>query len=384
MTRRIFNAKISMLAIGAAVSVMLAGCGGSDAPAVASNQLYSQTNTTANTVVHMRRASTGAITVANSTATGGAGSNGLNAAGTAVAADSLTSQYAVTLSSDNSTLFAANAGDGSISAFSIDASSGNLTLLKKTATSGSFPNSLAYSHGYLYASFVNSNQVIGFQVNSDGSLTSVGAFALPASFKPTQVKASPNGAFLLVGGQSASIVTFPINSNGSLDTAVINTTSIPAVPFAGVFLNSSTYLTTDAATASLSSYTLNANGTLSAISASIPATGQGASCWLSITPNGKWAYVGNGSGTISVYAVSSTGVLTLTNATASNEGLAVAGDSWISPDGKYLYSAFLKDGSVIAYSINDATGAITKVGSKVQVTPANGTTSSSMQGLVGI
>jgi hypothetical protein len=129
---------------------------------------------------------------------------------------------------------------------------------------------------------------------------------------------------------------------------------------------------------------LSANGTLTAITQSVLATGQGASCWLSITPNGKWAYVGNGSGSISVYSISATGALTLVNATASNEALGVAGDSWISADGKYLYSTFLKDGSVIAYSINDMTGAITKVGNKIQVTPVNSPSSSTMQGLVGI
>ena len=383
MTRRFFNAKITMLAISAAVA--LAGCGGSDDnPVVVMNQLYSQTNLTANTVVHMLRGSDGSLTVANSVATGGVGSNGNNAAGVLAAADSLASQFSVTISNDNSTLFAVNAGDGSISSFSIDPSTGNLTLLKKSATSGTFPNSLAYSNGYLYASFVNSHEVKGFKVNSDGSLTTIGSFGLPLTLVPTQVKASPNGAFLLVGSQSASVVAFPINSNGSLDTAVVNTTSIPAVPFAGVFLNNSIYITADVATASLSSYRLNGNGTLTPISLSVAATGQAASCWLSVTPNGKWAYVGNGSGSISLYSISASGALTLVNATASNEGLAVAGDSWVSADGKFLYSTFLKDGSVIAYSINDTTGALTKVGAKVQVTPANGGVSSTMQGLVGI
>ena len=85
-----------------------------------------------------------------------------------------------------------------------------------------------------------------------------------------------------------------------------------------------------------------------------------------------------------MYSISATGALTLVNATASNEALGVAGDSWISADGKYLYSTFLKDGSVIAYSINDMTGAITKVGNKIQVTPVNSPSSSTMQGLVGI
>ncbi len=333
----------------------------------------------------MARSTTdGSLTTTDSTLTGGVGTNGLTVAGTAAAANSLGSQFAVTASSDGKTLFAVNAGDDSISTFSID-STGKLSLLKKNGTTGTFPNSLAYNNGYLYAAFLGSSQVIAYKANSDGSLTAVDTKSLAAggAFVPTQVKASPDGAFLLVGGKSSAIISYPVTGDGSLGAAVRNTTTI-AVPFAGVFLGNRIYVTADVATASLSSYTLNADGSLTPITQSVLATGQGASCWLSLTPNGKWAYVGNGGGSISVYSVSASGALALINPTAANEGIAVAGDSWVSADGKYLYSTYLKDGSIISYSINDATGALTKVGSKVQVTPANANAGSSMQGVVGL
>ncbi len=331
-----------------------------------------------------RSTADGSLTVTDSTSTGGVGTNGLTVTGTAAAANSLASQFAVTTSSDGKTLFAVNAGDDSISSFSID-STGKLTLLKKNSSAiGSFPNSLAYSKGYLYAAYLGTSQVIAYKVGSDGSLTAINTKPLAAggAFVPTQVKASPDGAFLLVGSKSSAIISYPISADGSLGAAVRNATTI-AVPFDGVFVGNRIYVAADVATASLASYTLNADGTLTPISSALT-NGQTASCWLSITPNGKWAYVGNGSGSISLYSVSATGALALVNATAANEGIAVAGDSWISADGKYLYSTYLKDGSVVSYSINDATGALTKVGTKVQVTPANGTASSSMQGLVGL
>jgi 6-phosphogluconolactonase (cycloisomerase 2 family) len=375
----------------------LAGCGGgSDAttPAVvaaASNQLYSETNTTSNTIVRMaRNAADGSLTVTDSTSTGGVGTNGLTVAGTTAAANSLGSQFAVTTSSDGKTLFAVNAGDNTISAFSID-STGKLTLLKKNGADD-FPNSLGYSKGYLYAAFLGTSKLIAYKVASDGSLTAVSIKLLTAGglFVPTQVKASPDGAFLLVGSKSAAILSYPIGADGTLGAAVRNSTANTVdltkdiqVPFDGVFVGNRIYVVADVKTASLASYTLNADGTLSQPISVVPNLQQ-ASCWLSITPNGKWAYVGNGSGSISLYSVSTTGVLALVNAMAANEDIAVAGDSWISGDGKYLYSTYLKDGSVVAYSINDVTGAITKVGNKVQVTPANGTTSSPMQGLVGL
>ena len=339
-----------------------------------------------------RNAADGSLTVTDSTSTGGVGTNGLTVAGTSAAANSLGSQFAVTTSSDGKTLFAVNAGDNTISAFSID-STGKLTLLKKNGADD-FPNSLGYSKGYLYAAFLGTSKLIAYKVASDGSLTAVSTKSLAAggAFVPTQVKASPDGAFLLVGSKSAAILSYPIGADGTLGAAVRNSTANTdptkdiQVPFDGVFVGNRTYVVADVKTASLASYKLKDDGTLETITSPVVATGQGASCWLSITPNGKWAYVGNGgnTGSISAYSVSTTGVLRLENATAANEGIGVAGDSWISGDGKYLYSTYLKDGSVVAYSINDTSGAITKVGNKVQVTPANGTTSSPMQGLVGL
>lgn len=392
MKKRTPHLKLSMFVLAAVAVATLAGCGGGSSSfadpataAVAVNQLYSESNSTSNTIVRLARSTTdGSLTVTDSTSTGGVGTNGLTVAGTTAAANSLGSQFAVTVSSDGKTLFAVNAGDDSISSFSID-STGKLNLLKKNITTGTFPNSLAYSKGYLYAAFLGTSQVIAYKVGSDGSLAAVDtkSLATGGAFVPTQVKASTDGAFLLVGGKSSAIISYPISADGSLGAAVRNATTI-AVPFAGVFLGNRIYVTADVATASLSSYTLNADGSLTPITQSVVATGQGASCWLSITPNGKWAYVGNGSGSISLYSVSATGALALVNTTAANEGIAVAGDSWISADNKYLYSTYLKDGSIVSYTINDATGALTKVGAKVQVTPANGSASSSMQGVVGL
>ena len=107
----------------------------------------------------------------------------------------------------------------------------------------------------------------------------------------------------------------------------------------------------------MASYTISATGALTSIN--IVAHSQAASCWLSNTPNGKFAYVGNGSGTISSYSISPTGTLTLLNATAANEGIAATGDSWIRADGKYLYTAYLHAGVVLSYTIN-ADGTLTK------------------------
>ena len=375
------NKKISTFILSSVAAAVLTACGGgsnsSSAPvtppvaAVVANQLYTETNQSANAILHMTRSATdGTLTYVDKAFTNSSGTDGFGPAGTAVPADDLASQYSVTVSTDNTKLFAVNAASNSISVFSINATTGSLTLLKTIQVAGNFPNSLTYSKGYLYASFtgttadINSPMVAAYQVNSDGSLNQVDSYALPrtgtttpAAFIPTQVLASPNGAFVLVGSKSGEVISLPINNNGGFGAAVVNTTTGLNAPFAGTFLSNTIYLSTDAASASLASYTISATGALTSIN--IVANTQAASCWLSITPNGKFAYVGNGSGTISSYSISPTGTITLLNATAANEGIAVAGDSWISADGKYLYTAYLHAGVVLSYTIN-ADGTLTK------------------------
>ena len=56
----------------------------------------------------------------------------------------------------------------------------------------------------------------------------------------------------------------------------------------------------------------------------------------------------------------------------------MAGDSWISADGKFLYTAYLAAGQVISYAIAKD-GSLTKVGKQAVVTPGN-----TMQGLAGM
>jgi len=129
------------------------------------------------------------------------------------------------------------------------------------------------------------------------------------------------------------------------------------------------------------------NGTLTSIgnASTGSAPSVAAPCWLVINIAGTVAFVGNGSGAISSYSVSPTSGVTLLNATAATEpgvktGIgAVAADSWVSADGKYLYSTYLGDDKVVAYSIG-LNGSLAKIG-EVTIGTATGL---SIQGLVGI
>ncbi|MFI4955539.1 MAG: lactonase family protein [Gammaproteobacteria bacterium] len=381
----------SLLAAG-----FLSACGGSSTttPAVTPmppapvlmNQLYTQTNEQANVIVHMVRNTDGSLTVQNRIFTGGVGSNGVkfgDATNTSVP-DSLVSQNSIAVSTDHHTLFVVNAGNNTVSTFAIDQVSGNLNLEKINATAGIFPTSLAFANGHLYVSFEGGSEKLqAYNVGGDGSLNLIGAYAVPANgsnpISPTQVALSPNGGYVFVstGVGSNAVASYTVNTDGTLSSPILNTSGIVS-PFAGTFVNSSLYLSTDIADKALAAFSVN-GGNLTPIGGPLTSTVAGP-CWLVVTPNGQFAYVGNGSGPISSYVIGSNGSLTLKNATEATDSSKVAGDSWISPDGKFLYTAYLADDEVIAYSIA-SNGTLTKVGTPAMM---NTLTKISMQGLVGI
>lgn len=376
-------------------AMALSACGGSDnaspppaatpAPVIA-NQLYAQTNETVNSVVHMLRNTDGSISVKNRTASGGMGLNALRPGAAAPGPNSLVSQNSVIISTDKTLLFAVNGGDSSVSVFSIDQATGDLTLKKSTKLLGTTPSSLAYRNGFLYVMFQSgANQVGAYSVQADGSLAQLSLQNLPVSGSiPTQVVVSPDGNFIVVsaGTGSNAVVSYPMNKDGSLGSPVTNTTGI-TTPFAGAFGSASIYVSSDVSTRSLASYAFTGAGVLNLIGS--VASGEAAPCWLVITPNGKYVYVGNGAGTISSYSVGAAGALTLVNAKAAMEpsvlpGVnSVAGDSWVSPDGKFLYSDYLGADKVVAYSIG-TDGALVKINEQVIGTM----TQLSLHGLAGI
>ncbi len=353
------------------------------------NQLYTETNETANAVVHLVRNADGGITIANRVATGGAGLNGVDAGTTkAPGPDSVFSQHSVIVSPDHTTLFAVNAGDASVSVFAIDQANGDLSLKKTTKTLGSTPTSLAFNNGILYVMFqTGSNQLGTYTVQADGALAQIGLYALPAgAMKPTQIVISPDNNYIVAssGPMSNTVASFPMNRDGSLGAAVVNNTasSSLSMPFAGIFASPTLYLETDLGTKGLASYTFSQSGALSRIGAAV--IGETAPCWLALTPDRRFVFVGNGSGAVSSLALGADGGLTLINAKAASEPSAidgvppVAADSFLSADGKYLYVAYLGDDKVVSYAIG-AEGGLTKVNEQLIGTA----TKLSMQGLTG-
>jgi 6-phosphogluconolactonase (cycloisomerase 2 family) len=387
------------LAVAAAVSALLAACGGDGnhaAPPAA--QLFAQTNDTDNLVVHYLRNSDGSLTAQTPASTGGKGTNGVNYfMGNTIGPDALTSNHSVLVSPDGHQLFVANAGDNSVSVMTIDAG-GGLALQAVSPTGGIRPTSLAWNDGVLYVTHQQGvNELGAYRVGTDGKLTQLGQYpVLQQDALPTEVSVSPDHKFVVVNGflralspitPGNTLLSFPINADGTLGQPVSSATA-DVGPFGGAFGRdalANLYVTADAAGATATSYNITAGGSFGVLSGPVSVAGQMAPCWVAITPDNRFVYISNGSGTISQFALEGSGHLTLVNATAASEPAIKAGassfaaDAWISPDGKFLYQDYAGNDKIVVYAIG-ADGTLTRRSEQVVASKSG----ISLQGLAGI
>ena len=190
--------------------------------------------------------------------------------------------------------------------------------------------------------------VTGFSIDGSGKLRARNSSALTAGATgAAQVQVAPGGRDLVVSvRQSNRLETFPLRF-GRIGAPVV-TNSSGAVPFGFAFSSRGDLVVSEAGASTISSYRLNGNGTARAISAALP-VGQGAACWVAVTADGRFAYTGNASGSISGYSIARDGALTaltaggLTAAAPRPNDLAVAG--------RYLYAINPSVGEVTAYRI---------------------------------
>lgn len=381
------------------VPAVLSACGGSgnDDATPAVHQLFAQSNNAQNTVLRFTRNDNGTLTARTPVNTNGKGTDGVNYfAGGAAAPDALTSNNSVILNADASQLFVANAGDNTVSVFAIDGRSGELTLLAVSPTGGIRPTSLAWAKGVLYVIHqAGATQLGAYRIGSDGKLAQIGQYpVLQTDALSTEVSISPDGGHVVVNGFLASVsgpmpgnalLSYAINTDGGL-AAPVASPSLGVAPFGGRFANgslNSVYVVAEAAGGTVSSYRYAANGGFTGITGPVAVAGQMAPCWLAITPDNRFVFVSNGSGSVSLFSLDSNGTIAAVNPTAAQEpavgsNASFAADSWISPDGKYLYQNYAGADKIVSYAIA-ANGALTKLDER-----AIGTSSKvSLQGLVG-
>lgn len=289
-----------------------------------------------NSVLAFRRSGDGSLIAGAVYATGGNGSGA-----------GLGSQNAVVYSPDGKLLFAVNAGSNTVSAFRVHDDA--LTLVSTVSSGGTHPISLSASHGLLYVlNDGGSGNIAGLRYSSSGELFTIAGSARAlssAASAPAQIEFTEDGDRLVVSEKGTNVIaTYTLAANGVAGAGTFQPSS-GRTPF-GFAVRGDNIIVSEAfggaANASaVSSYRVGHVGAASLISASVPTT-ETAACWVAVTGNGRFAYTTNtGSGTVTGFAVSKAGVLTILDA---NGETAVFGagtsplDLAVSHNSRFLYA----------------------------------------------
>jgi 6-phosphogluconolactonase len=305
-----------------------------------------------NAVVQYSRNGDGSLTELSRTPTGGLGGTG-NGVG---ALDPLGSQDSLVLNGTGTMLLAVNAGSNQLSALA--ASSTSVRLLNTVSSKGSFPNSVALNGNLVYV--LNAHgapNISGFRLGA-GGLTAIpnSTVNLPggSSAAPHDIRFSPDGTRLIVSeGGTNRLDVFELNSSG-IATGVNSQNSAGVGPFGMRFARDGVLANAEATSNSVSSYFLTSSNMLRVMSAAVP-NGQEATCWISVTADGKFAFVSNtASGNLSSYAISGNGTVNLEQAIAATADGGNPIDSAFSSDSAFLYVDDSGLGRVLIYRVNGA------------------------------
>jgi 6-phosphogluconolactonase (cycloisomerase 2 family) len=189
------------------------------------------------------------------------------------------------------------------------------------------------------------------------------------------VQFSPDGQLILVTQKTTNVLltpenaidAFAVGTDGYATPMPIRNASFGLRPFSLAFRADGTLVVVEAFNAApnmsaASSYQVNPDGTIMVISGSV-ANGQTDTCWVVITPDGRFAFVSNfGSGTISSYSVGPDGSLALLQGSAAFLGaMSQPVDISLSADGQFLYQLLRGPGAVAAFRI-EADGSLAPLG----------------------
>jgi 6-phosphogluconolactonase len=273
--------------------------------------VYTETNAAAGNAVLAYQNVDGVLTNVGTFATGGLGSG-----------DGLGSQGAVVADEDH--LLAVNAGSNQVSLFSIN-DDGSLTLEDIESSGGVRPVSVALRDDVAYVVNATSRNVSGFRVDDDQLKPIAGSTQSLPGDGAAQVSFDAKGKRLVVSEKATnSIDVLPLSKRDVAGPAVSNP-STGVTPFGFAIDRRNNVIVSNANggqanASSLSSYRLTGPTGLTPVSSAV-ATTQTAACWVALSSNQKFAYTTNAaSGTISSYAVTRDGALTLLQATAATPG----------------------------------------------------------------
>lgn len=310
---------------------------GADDDGLSAGAVFTSSNAVdGNELLAYARGRDGRLALVARAATGGLGSGA-----------GLGSQGAVTLSGDGRLLFVVNAGSHSVSTFALRGD--GLRLLSVVGSGGLHPISIAEADGLVYVlNDGGEGNVAGFRWH-EGTLRpiagAIGRLSAAGGTAPAQVGFSDDGDALVVTEKATQrLSSWRVGRDGRLGPAVV-TASPGATPFGFAFNRRNRLVVVEAVggavgASTVSSYRFGERDPARPVvaSASVP-NGQTASCWVSVTPSGRYALVADtGSSNISSYRIAVDGRLELLQAVAASTGAGSApADTAVSPDGRRFY-----------------------------------------------
>jgi 6-phosphogluconolactonase (cycloisomerase 2 family) len=372
--------------------------------------LYMQTNEVENAIIHYRWSANGGLAEVERVATGGAGSGELSPIYHTNRPNDHEGASSVILTPDRRFLFATNAGDNSVSSFAVD-KQGRLTLLdvKRTGNSRSGgAKSMAYAPSSRTLFVVHTfgpDHLRLMSVDGKGKLT-------PRSERysvntkdwsnrvPTMAALSPDGKFLFVGTafdefpsrknpdgslilwiphdgglhviasnapDPDGIVVFPVRESGALGEPTFNDAK-GASPFYIAFLHNrpDTFLVGYAVSNGVSIGKVEADGKLTVTAPVTLDTSAGLPselCWLAVSPDDRLVFTTNfGYSDIGSYRIDGNAVHVAKDPASPKvpgdgtfraiDGVVSSGpsDSWMSPDGAYLYQIYGNASKLVGYA----------------------------------
>lgn len=343
-----------MNAISRSLLCVVLSAGPVVASAAGIGSLYTMSNAAGgNEVLIFERQADGSLSSAGRVATGGKGTGA-----------GLGNQGAVVIGSDQTFLFAVNAGSNSVSSFRL--TEHGLELVGSVGSGGTRPVSLTEDRGRVFVlnagDDANPGSINGFRVGPKGTLAAIARAAQPLSESgntaPAQILFASDGRQLIVTEKATNrILTFRVDTAGVLEPAVV-TESSGQTPFGFAVGNRDQVFVSNAAggadeASSLSSYKLPRTGHLHVVSDAV-GTGETAACWVALTPDERYAFTTNtASGTISSFSIAFDGTVKLAAAAAGSTGDGSGPiDMAVSPDGRFLYALNGGTDSIATFRIN--------------------------------
>ena len=279
-----------------------------------------------------------------------------------------------------------NASSNSVSAFSVDGGTGALTALPgspfSTGGSGDFsPNvgglNVLVAANYLYATNSVTNTVAAFDINTDGTLSTI-----PGSPFPT-LGTAPNGIALNAAGTllfvsnfiSGTVSVFSVASNGALTHVSGSPVTVASRPLdLGIDSTHSFLFVSHNLIGKVGVYSIGLAGSLTAVGGS-PFTAGGGEVGLDVNAAATRLYVADGSGgTVSGFSVNSgTGALTAVPGSPTSTAGTGPAEVLFHPSLNVLYVSNDGSSDVSAFNIDSGTGALSPITGSPFASGGNGT-----------